>query len=388
VQVDFWVKILGNKTPNRALSAGRVQTPVLGWIIDRFNKYNATKQKYSIVKVGNELLYLPVVFEKEEVNVEITKIKKAAKKLKPLPPYTTDTLLEDVSRLLGISSADAMKIAQDLFEAGLITYHRTDSTRISAVGISVAETFLSNLLGNKYKQVFSPRSWAISEGAHEGIRPTKPLDAQRVIQMIQEGELILNKLSAQHLKVYNLIFKRFITSQLKPLKVKSEEIEMQLTQNDKSATASIQIYTEASFGNKEIDNLLMPYVYKPKISTFEQVNKGEIVGHIERSEYPLYTEGDVIKEMKDKKIGRPSTYSTIISTLEKRNYIKVSKKRKKLIPTKLGEGVYHFLSTAYSDLVSEKVTAKLLENMDEIESGKKDYRKVLKQILAEISNIQ
>ncbi|AWR97162.1 reverse gyrase [Acidianus sulfidivorans JP7] len=420
LQTQFWNNYCHNvlkkedcSSLNRNLSAGRVQTPVLGWVINRYNQYNTTKRQVYIVKFLNSLSVLIPKQDKlnknSKIKIIINSINKESETFGPLPPYTTDTLLSDASNLYGISASETMRIAQDLFELGLITYHRTDSTRISNTGISIAENYLKQILGNAYKDVFKPRTWG-EGGAHEAIRPTKPLDENQLRAAIEQGDLELPKrLNLNHYRIYGIIFSRFISSQLIPLNIVKLHLKISAIFNEKEInveTPDLYLLMDISLPNGiSIEKLSLYYpkiyfatrdpAYKDTIKKIcDCMNKNikcefeaNITGSITKSDYNLYTQGELITEMKNKKIGRPSTYATIVSTLLKRRYIIESKNVKRLVPSKLGTNVYDFLISNYSKFVSEDRTRDLLERMDRIEEGKEDYRQVLKQLYDEIQSI-
>ncbi|MQL54699.1 reverse gyrase [Acidianus ambivalens] len=396
---------------NKNLSAGRVQTPVLGWVINRYNKYNETKRTVFIVKFLNSLSVLvpkQADLDKNDVKVVVYNISKSSETFGPMPPYTTDEMLSDASNLYGISAPEAMRVAQDLFEMGLITYHRTDSTRISNTGIAVAENYLKEVLEDKYKEIFKPRTWG-EGGAHEAIRPTRPLDESQLRALIEEGELELPKrLTLNHYRIYGLIFSRFISSQIVPLNVYKLKFNVKVLSNGKELKVEnpeMELIINVSLpGGIDVNKLSLYYPrsyfasrdssYADTIKKLEDCSKSgqcEFVGSISssfvKSDYQLYTQGELITEMKNKKIGRPSTYATIIATLLKRGYMLESKKVKRLVPSKLGINVYNFLTSKYSKFVSEERTRQLLELMDLIEDGKEDYRQVLKQLYDEIQSI-
>ncbi|MEM3801286.1 MAG: reverse gyrase, partial [Saccharolobus sp.] len=229
--------------PNPYLSAGRVQTPVLGWISKRYEDYLNNKKKYFLVefsimpKNDNIERKFQLLIPKQgnlskncKIKIQIEKIDENISEFGPLPPYTTDSLLFDATNLLRISASETMKIAQDLFELGLITYHRTDSTRISNLGISVAENYLKTKQV-EIEKVFKPRSWG-EGGAHEAIRPTKPLDENMLKAAIEEGDLELPKrLYVNHFRVYDLIFRRFISSQLPTLLLTKQILKIKAYSN-------------------------------------------------------------------------------------------------------------------------------------------------------------
>lgn len=419
LQTDFWKQYceqIGKEKcekENRNLSAGRVQTPVLGWVVDRYNKYKNTKRLVYIVKfLNNVSVLIPKqegINKNSKIKIVLDNITKVSETFGPLPPYTTDTLLYDASELYGISASETMRVAQDLFEMGLITYHRTDSTRISTAGISIAEMYLKQILGDDYKSIFKPRTWG-EGGAHEAIRPTKPLDEKQLRTLIEEGDLELPKrLTLNHFRIYSLVFSRFISSQIVPMQLEKLILEIRALSDEKELkieTSEVDLLMNISLPNNiKPENLSL---YYPKIyfasreSTYsatinkvlECIDKGKkcefegiISGSFTKSDYSLYTQGELIAEMKNKKIGRPSTYATIVSTLLKRKYVIESKKVKRLVPSKLGINVYEFLNNNYFKFVSEDRTRELLEHMDRIEEGSEDYRQVLKQLYDEIQNI-
>ncbi|MEM4912126.1 MAG: reverse gyrase, partial [Metallosphaera sp.] len=213
---EFWRKYCTEFTSrndceagNRNLSAGRVQTPVLGWIKNRYEEYKSTKKKVYVARFNGFSVLVPVqpgIRKNTKVKIIIEDLQRKQETIGPFPAYTTDTYLADASTFYLIPTQESMRVAQDLFESGLITYHRTDSTRISNVGINVAETFLKDMIGEKYKEIFVPRSWG-EGGAHEAIRPTRPLNAEQLRVMIEQGEIEPSKrLTFNHYRLYDMIF--------------------------------------------------------------------------------------------------------------------------------------------------------------------------------------
>ncbi|QXJ30126.1 DNA reverse gyrase [Saccharolobus shibatae B12] len=413
LQTEFWeqhCKSISKENTeckeNRNLSAGRVQTPVLDWVVNRYQKYNENKKKYLIIESQDKSVFPFSILaskknglsKKTQIFIQIVDINTKEEDFGPLPPYTTDTLLSDAANLLRIPASETMRIAQDLFELGLITYHRTDSTRISNVGISVAESYLKSKQVDISK-VFRPRSWG-EGGAHEAIRPTKPLDETMLKASIEQGDLELSKqLTFNHFRVYNLIFRRFITSQLPPLIVTKQIVKIRAYTDDNTELDLDEGKKEFVIGYRlkegdEFRQVLQEAIYttfKPYQPIEEKMKGKELIGKVtgtlNKSDVQLYTEGELISEMKSKQIGRPSTYAVIISTLKKRRYIIESKNLKKIIPTKLGMAVKEYLMENYKQIVSEKRTVKLLEKMNEVEEGKVDYLVLLKELYNEIQTI-
>ncbi len=372
---------------NRNFSAGRVQTPVLGYIIQRYrDREDPSKWRYYVdISINGKTLRLEIdhstyqllsgkIDREEEIYSIVEETGRDTETVNPPPPYTTDTLLEDASRILGLSTTRVMEIAQDLFELGLITYHRTDSTRISEAGIGVARSYLEEKYGPRYKLYFKPRTWGAG-GAHEAIRPTRPIDPDRLRELVKEGVLILAKpLTRYHYEVYRLIFERFIASQMIPARVVKQKIKIVI---DSYSTVIERVIGVVEKGFLEIN----PYY----IPVEEPVKPGKymVIG-IDKYAPPLARYHEVIKWMKEQGIGRPSTYAKIVQTLIDRRYVEPTKKQKALLPTPRGIMVYEKLMKYYGEVVNVDVTRKLEEKMKEIEEGKRYYQDVLRELYEEL----
>ncbi len=371
---------------NRNLSAGRVQTPVLGFIVDRYKEWKKNKKK--VYRIRTDILEVTFVedelLEKNPEKLKSAKLKvrvleEKEEEIKPLPPFTTDMMLTEASAKLRLGAQETMKIAQELFEMGFITYHRTDSTRISDTGISIAREYLREIYGDEYKKYFTPRTWGTG-GAHEGIRPTKPIDAERLRELVIEGVIQpVRRLTKIHYALYDLIFRRFIASQMKPARIVKQIVEVEIAGSKKVLEIPYKVIEEGFLA-----------IYKP-IEILNPIKSGEYeikeVTVREKHLVPLYSQGDVIKVMKEKGIGRPSTYAKIVQTILQRGYVVESSKFKKLVPTTLGIEVYKFLTKNYGALVSEERTRLLEELMDRIERGELDYQKVLHELYMEVEPI-
>ncbi len=366
---------------NHNLSAGRVQTPVLGWIIDRYQEFTKSETYFLGLKLENEIqvtIELGKNGKKTESPeyVTVEEVQFEERELNPMPPYTTDAMLRDASTFLKLSAPETMRLAQDLFELGLITYHRTDSTHVSNTGIEIAKEYITQELGEEY---FKPRPWG-EEGTHEAIRPTKPIDTGRLMQLIRDGVLQLPRnLTRNHYRLYDMIFKRFMTSQMKPAKLLMERAVI-----------------NAGVGRTEIEGYIdvvedgWTKLRSPPFRRLPNLEPGEKLKVVEAKKWkapkvPLYTQGDIIALMKERKIGRPSTYAKIVETLLRRYYVIETRGRKKLVPTEQGIKVYHYLMTKYRDLVSEEKTRELEEVMDLIEEGGMDYQGVLEGLYHELT---
>ena len=392
---DRWIGfglsvIVQNKFGIKTLSAGRVQTPVLGWVIHTFNEYKKNKFYVAIVELENGL---KVVIELNDVSngwearrrikelknekVSFELIDKKIVEFSPFPPFTTDSLLRDASSLLRFSADKTMGIAQNLFEVGLITYHRTDSTRVSALGISIARKYISEKYGDEF---YNGRPWSSGRaGAHECIRPTRPIDAEELREMLITDMLrIPIRLTQDHFNLYNLIFKRFIASQMKTVKVERNTYLMKLNGYTREIELTSRI-VEDGF------NKIVPLrVKKIDISTLTALKK---ISYKRISRVKLLRQGDLIQLMKERGLGRPSTYAKIVNTLLNRRYVYSAGNIGYLVPMKIGEKVYSFLIDSYPDIVSEQETRELIKKMDQISDGKIDYTTVLEELFNQLKEL-
>uniref|UniRef100_A0A7C4D8I2 Reverse gyrase n=2 Tax=Staphylothermus marinus TaxID=2280 RepID=A0A7C4D8I2_STAMA len=371
----------------RNLSAGRVQTPVLGFIIDKFREQlNPINWKYRAVVNIEESINLEIDIDKElydyirenlsrkTIFADIRILDVREEIINPPPPFTTDTLLEEASIKLGLSTSKTMEIAQDLFELGLITYHRTDSIRVSDTGIAIARSYLEERFGEKVDEYFKPRTWSTG-GAHEAIRPTKPIDPDRLRELVKEGVLILAKpLTNAHYELYRLIFERFIASQMSPARVVKQYIEVSIENYRRTVERVIDVKYH---GFLEI--------YSGYVSIEREIESGKYpVKDIRSMKPPIARFHDVIKWMKINGIGRPSTYAKIVQTLINRKYVAITGKQKALRPTSRGIFIYKELVDHFKDVVDVEVTRRLEEKMKEVEDGKRDYQNVLKELYDEL----
>jgi len=347
---------------NRNLSAGRAQTPVLGWIIKRAEEH---KEKRRVGVIEDFGLLLEDI-EGGEVELEIELIEEKEEKRQPLPPYTTDEMLKDANAILKMPANKAMKIAQALFEGGLITYHRTDSTMVSDAGLKVAKEYLG--------EDFKARKF-FKEGAHECIRPTRPWDKNLLQRLIHEKVLQVEEIDWQHLALYDLIFRRFMASQCKEYSIRIKKYKVKYDGGEMEEERIIEARGKAYE--------LYKGVWVKNELPVGKFRKKAVIKYLPKK--PLYTQSEVIHDMRTKGIGRPSTYATIVEKLFIRDY--VIEKNGKILPTKRGIEVYNFLSSKYENFVSEERTRKIEEEMDLVESGKADYKEILQQIYEEVREI-
>ncbi|MEO3993596.1 MAG: DNA topoisomerase, partial [Desulfurococcaceae archaeon TW002] len=386
---DRWIgfslsPILWMKFKLNFLSAGRVQTPVLGWIVDRTDKHTT---KAELVTLRLEGIDVPLIFKapkgfadavREVGKVVLADVRTSLQEIYPQPPYTTDTMLSEATKVLKVSASKIMESAQRLFEAGLITYHRTDSTTVSSLGISIARDYIQRVFGEEF---FQGRKWE-KEGAHECIRPTRPLDSKQIKTLKAAGVISFAvPLRPDDYRLYDLIFRRFIASQMSPSKV--EKTSFKLIFND--------FIKEFSFVTKVVEEGFSKLNKYFNVVSLGNLREGEYVVTEVSSravpEYPLYTYSDLVELMKNRGIGRPSTYAKILDILKRRGYaIEVGKG--KLIATSRGKEVFRFLNERFSDLINEERTRKLQEKIDLIEAGNEKAENILREFYEEIKNIQ
>lgn len=314
----------------------------------------------------------------EGKEAEVTAVTKSRKQRKTKPPYTTSTMQQDAVNKLNFSSKKTMMLAQNLYEGveipghghvGLITYMRTDSTRISDEMIKQVRPYISETYGEDYlpakPNVFSKSKEA--QDAHEAIRPTSLSFPPSALSGI---------LSRDQLRLYTLIWNRFIASQMAPQ-----------IQQSTSATLQCGIYTLKATGVHVLfDGFTIMQPSKKKDSEesdfLPPLKKGDIVKNTKvngeqhfTAPPPRYTEASLIKTLEEKGIGRPSTYAPILDTIQKRRY--VTKENKQFIPTEVGFKVTELLKKYFEGIINVDFTANLENWLDKIAEGKATYKKVM-----------
>lgn len=407
----FWKKV------RRGLSAGRVQSVAVRIICDRENEIEAFKpQEYWSIDVNystakKEEFTAAVVNKKEKISdfsinneaeakniiKEITSapsvvesIIKKEKVRNPVPPFITSTLQQEASRRLGYSASKTMMIAQQLYEGidigeespvGLITYMRTDSTRTANDALSELKEFIISNFGqefspettNTYKQNKS------AQDAHEAIRPTS---------VLREPKNLENRLSPEQFKLYKLIWRRFVASQMKPAVYDQTSIEIIAGDYLLRASGSImkfsgflKVYEEQDENGNTIENELkiLPEVQEKETLKIINTAPGQ---HFTQAP-PRYTEASLVKILEEKGIGRPSTYAPIIYTIVARNY--VQKEGKALKPTELGRTVDNEMRKHFPDIVDVSFTAEMEKKLDDVEEGNQDWKKMLAEFYGPFS---
>ena len=379
---DRWIgfglsKILQREFGSPNLSAGRVQTPVLGWVVTTYEE-SLRQRMYNVeLQLDDVDLRLQLPQEalkalREKRRVAIRKAGAETRVVNPPPPYTTDELLRDAVNRLGLSADYAMRIAQDLFESGLITYHRTDSTRVSAAGIAVAREYITKRFG---EGAFRPRTWGEeAEGAHEAIRPTRPIDVEELRGLVNAGVLQLAiRLTRSHYQLYDLVFRRFMASQMEPSEVEVERYEVEID----GYVAQVERVVDIKRQGFQV--MYQVTAVEPGLPT------GTIEVTVKRYRLirRILSEADVLALMRQRGIGRPSTYARILQVLAKRYYVYVVGRRRLMVPTKRGIEVYHYLEQKFGKLVSEERTRLIEQYMDAVEQGKAKFEDVLSELFDE-----
>ena len=399
--VGYTLSPLLGKYLERGLSAGRVQSVALRLIVEREEEIeNFVPKLYFIIKAEVEKNGHKIYFtlteidgEKTEKSIDDKKAeeiieqlkagkltvsdkKEEVKKVIPFPPFITSTLQQESSIKLGFSSSKTMSLAQQLYEGidiegknvGLITYMRTDSPSVAKQAQNSALKFIKENIGYEYipEKPNTYRAKAkVAQEAHEAIRPT---------YVYNTPEKVKKYLNSNQFKLYDLIWKRFVASQMRPAEIKNIKV---VAENGKYKFLSER--NEITF-----DGFMK--IWPVKIDAgqvgLEKIEKGEELNVIEyRKEQhqtkppPRYTEATLIKTLEKYGVGRPSTYAPTISTLFSRGYIRSQKRT--LIPLKIGRIVHQVLIKFFSDIIRIDFTAKMEEDLDKIARGEKNYIEVL-----------
>lgn len=408
----LWQKV------RRGLSAGRVQSVAVKAICDREleidhfkpDEYWTIDAKLSNSK--NETVLAKLQSKKgndEKLNVtngeqskeivsaienagknggyEITDIRKKERRRNPSPPFITSTLQQEASRKLGFNARKTMMIAQQLYEGleidggeqtGLITYMRTDSTRTAESALTEVRNQIKNVYGNEFVPA-APNTYKLKEkaqDAHEAIRPTL---------LNRDPKSLKEFLTPEQYKLYGLIWKRFLASQMAPAVLDTTSVDIAAGEYVLRATGSVvkfagfmSVYLEGKDEGTEEDKNEEEENILPELTVGEKLKLQEIIPlqHFTQPP-PRYTEATLVKYLEEKGIGRPSTYAPIISTIQTRNY--VINDRKKLTPTDLGKAVNKQLEKHFPGIIDEIFTATIEGELDLVAEGQKLWTDVLKE---------
>ena len=397
--VGYQISPLLWKKVQKGLSAGRVQSVALKILCDREEEIkNFVPQEYwtvsalfkkdkeftaKLIKKNGKKLTIANKEENDQIlkdlsNSEFTvaKVDKKKRSQRPYAPFTTSSLQQDASAKLGFNPRKTMMIAQQLYEGinvkghgtmGLVTYIRTDSVRISSEARANAKTFIINTMGEEYynSNFYSNKKKDIQD-AHEAIRPTD-------IRLLPSD--VESSLSSDQFKLYNLIWRRFIASQMAASVSDSVGADLKSGSYLFRATGSRIIFDGFrriyQTGDEKKDMLL------PELKEEEKLIPKSIEGEQNFTQPPnRFTEAGLIKELEDKDIGRPSTYAPIVATLTDRKYVKRSKKT--LIPTELGMTVTDLLKEYFKDILDIDFTANMEDQLDDVEMGSTQWKDVIR----------
>ncbi|MCR5809108.1 MAG: type I DNA topoisomerase [Clostridiales bacterium] len=395
----LWAKV------RKGLSAGRVQSVATRIICDReqeimdfepeeywtitaylrsqyskkpieakFYGYNGEK-----TDVKNEEEANSVIEKSKGVPFVLSDIKKTEKIRHAPAPFTTSSMLQEASRKLGLTPKMTMSLAQQLYEGvevgskgsvGLITYIRTDSVRVSAEAQAMALDFIKNSYGDKYvpskPNIYKGRTNA--QDAHEAIRPTN---------LLLVPSMLKDSLKSGLYRLYKLIYERFLASQMVSAVFETTQYSFNAGECTYHANGVktvfdgyTKLYTESSDDAEEKEGTL------PDVEQGASLEAEDIKGVKHMTQPPArYTEASLVKALEEKGIGRPSTYSPTISTIIERGY--VCREKKQLLPTELGFVVTQLMKDNFKDIVDVTFTADMEEKLDEVEEGKKQWRKVI-----------
>jgi len=308
----------------------------------------------------------------------VKEIKRGEKKRSPAPPFTTSTLQQEASRKLGYSLKKTMSVAQNLYEGikiadkglvGLITYMRTDSTRVSEEARSAAKAYIEETYGKEYYENRYYKSKADSQDAHEAIRPT-------YVELTPEK--VKDSLSSDQFKLYKLVYNRFIASQMAnalfdTISVKIDANSYIFKSNGETVKFKgfMTLYVETKDDEPEEE-----FSKIPELKELQEVKKEKIDTKQSFTEPPSrYTEASLVKALEEKGIGRPSTYAPTITTILARRYIE--KIQKVLYPTELGRIVNKLLIENFPDVINVEFTAKIEEEFDKVSVGEKKWKEVI-----------
>ena len=404
--VGYKISPLLWKKVKRGLSAGRVQSVAVKLIVDREEKIEkfipeeywniyATLLEEKTSKTFEAHFYgkdgkKQEIHSKEEVGKILSEIKngkyivndikKSERKRTPAPPFTTSTMQQEASRKLGFTLKKTMSVAQGLYEGvkvpekgvvGLITYMRTDSTRISEEARNSAKKHIVGAYGESYYENRYYKTNKDAQDAHEGIRPT-------YVEL--EPEKIKDSLTTDQYKLYKLIYNRFIASQMSPAVYDTIAVNIKVNNYDFKANGQtlkfkgfMILYVESEDNKKDEKDITIP-----ELEVGETLKEKKIEPKQSFTEPPpRYTEASLVKALEEKKIGRPSTYSPTITTILERRYIE--KEQKQLKPTELGRVVNKLLIENFGDIVNVEFTAKIEEEFDQIADGKQPWKKTIQE---------
>ena len=392
------------KKVKRGLSAGRVQSVAVRLIVEREDEIEKfIPEEYwniyvTLLDKKTEMTFDARLAQKDNKKIEIhskeevdkiledlkgakyivTNVKKGEKKRTPAPPFTTSTMQQEASRKINFTLKKTMSVAQGLYEGiklpeghtGLITYMRTDSTRISEEARVVAKEQITKNYGEKYYENRYYKTGKDAQDAHEAIRPTH-------IELTPDD--LKQYLSNDQYKLYKLIYNRFLASQMSvaiydtmSVNIKANDYDFRANGQNLKFKGFMVLYVEGTDGKQEVEEGMLP-----PLEENEEVKKQKINPKQSFTEPPpRYTEASLVKALEEKGIGRPSTYSPTITTILERRYIE--KEQKQLVPTELGRIVNKLLVENFSDVINVSFTADVEIQFDKVADGNEEWKNVIR----------
>lgn len=393
------------KKVKKGLSAGRVQSVAVKLIIERENEIkNFVPEEYwtiesSFLKGKDQFIgkFYGVDGEKQELKnkadvdrildkltekkFKIVKVNKRERKRNPEKPFITSTLQQEAARKLNFRAKKTMMIAQQLYEGidlgreaggitGLITYMRTDSTRISDSARNEAVQYIERKFGKQYvKAATSQKQQQGAQDAHEAIRPTS---------VLREPSSLKDVLSSDQLKLYKLIYDRFLASQMAPAIMDTMTVHLENNGVEFRATGSkikfkgfMTVYIEGTDNGKKEEETFLPDLVEGEYVTFKDIKPKQ---HFTQPP-PRYTEATLVGTLEKQGIGRPSTYAPTLDTIQRRGYVTLDNRR--FVPTELGEIVIEILDEFFPEITNVDFTAEMEENLDLIEEGKVGWLEII-----------
>ncbi len=392
------------KKVKKGLSAGRVQSVAVRLIIDREKEIQAfvPEEYWSIdgeflkgkssfqatfYGINNERFELK---SKEEVDSVLGKMKdnkftvssvvKKERKRNPAAPFTTSSLQQEAARKLNFRAKKTMMLAQQLYEGidlgkegtvGLITYMRTDSTRISEIAQNETEQFIEKSYGKEFlpTEKKKEKKKSNTQDAHEAIRPTS---------VLREPASVKEYLSRDQLRLYKLIWERFVASQMASavmdtmsVDLKNGDVTFRATGSKVKFPGFMKIYVEGTDDQSEEKERILPNIEEGDIVLKKDIEPKQ---HFTQPP-PRYTEARLVKTLEELGIGRPSTFAPTLDTIQKRGYVALDNKR--FIPTELGEIVHELMVEFFPDILDVEFTAKMEKDLDHIEEGKVNWVKII-----------
>lgn len=388
----LWKKVM------KGLSAGRVQSVAVRLIVDREREIAAFKadeywsiealldtaandqfraslatwqgKKFEKLTIGTKDAADELAAKLKAAAYTVSSIESKEIQKRPSPPFTTSTLQQQAAHRLHFSAKQTMKLAQDLYEAGHITYMRTDSTNLAKEAVEEARTVIGSF-GADYlppSAIFYKTKSKGAQEAHEAIRPTHAKDKPGFLDLPSE----------RHARLYELIWQRMVASQMAPARLRAETILVDAVANKESgqlkATGNVVVFD----GYLKVWPSAREDVLLPSLKQGEAVALHELAVEQHFTEPPArYSEATLVKALEENGIGRPSTYAPTLSTIQDRNYVDLLERR--FHPTEVGTVVVDMLQQHFPSIVDLGFTAQMEEGLDDVAEGKKDWTKELKE---------